>query len=69
MPDRAANLWRYTPWHRIHPGGELSNVPEAQGAVLELRSLDGSTEPAGVTLEVATEDDLQRLSINGDHDV
>ena len=69
MPDRADHLWRYTPWHRIHPGGELSDVPEAQGAVLELRSLDGSTEPAGVTLEVATEDDLQRLCINGDHDV
>ena len=69
VPDRADHLWRYTPWHRIHPGGELSDVPEAQGAVLELRSLDGSTEPAGVTLEVATEEDLQRLCINGDDDV
>ena len=69
MPDRADHLWRYTPWHRIHPGGELSDVPEAEGAVIELRSLDGSTEPAGVTLEVATEEDLERLCLNGKEDV
>ena len=69
VPDRADHLWRYTPWHRIHPGGELSDIPEAHGAVLELRSLDGSTEPAGVTLEVATEEDLERLCISGKEDV
>ncbi len=69
VPDRADHLWRYTPWHRIHPGGELSDVPEAEAVVMELRSLDGSTEPAGVTLDVATEEDIERLCMNGDEDV
>ena len=69
VPDRADHLWRYTPWHRIHPGGELSDVPEAEGVVMELQSLDGSTEPAGVTLDVATEEDIERLCMNGDEDV
>ena len=69
VPERADHLWRYTPWHRIHPGGELSDVPEAEAVVMELRSLDGSTEPAGVTLDVATEEDIERLCMNGDEDV
>jgi Fe-S cluster assembly protein SufD len=69
VPDRADHLWRYTPWHRIHPGGELSDVPEAEGVVMELQSLDGSTEPSGVTLDVATEEDIERLCMNGDEDV
>ena len=69
IPDRADHLWRYTPWHRIHPGGDLSDVPEAEGVILELQSLDGSTEPAGVTLDVASEDDLKRLCMNGKEDV
>ena len=69
VPDRADHLWRYTPWHRIHPGGEISDVPEAGGAVIDLHSLDGSTEPGGVSLEVATAEDLGRLSVNGEEDI
>ena len=69
MPDRADHLWRYTPWHRIHPGSDLSDIPEAEGVVMELQSLDGSTEPAGVTLDVATEEDIERLCMNGKEDV
>ena len=69
VPDRADHLWRYTPWHRIHPSGEVSEVPEAEGSVLDLTCLDGSTEPGGVSLEVATPEDLERLSINGEDDM
>ena len=69
IPDRADHLWRYTPWHRIHPSGEVSEVPEAQGAILDLTSLDGSTEPGGVSLEVATPEDIERLCTNGKEDV
>ncbi|MCH2638007.1 MAG: SufD family Fe-S cluster assembly protein, partial [Candidatus Thalassarchaeum sp.] len=58
-----------TPWHRIHPSGQVGEVPEAQGTVIELQSLDGSTEPAGITLEAATEADIERLCINGNEDV
>ena len=69
VPDRADHLWRYTPWHRIHPSGEVSEVPEAEGSVLDLTCLDGATEPGGVSLEVATPEDLERLSINGEDDM
>ena len=69
IPDRADHLWRYTPWHRIHPSGEVSEVPEAQGAIIDLTSLDGSTEPGGVSLEVATPEDIERLCTNGKEDV
>ena len=69
VPDRADHLWRYTPWHRIHPSGEVSEIPDAQGTLIDLQSLDGSTEPAGITLEVATDEDLERLCINGKEDV
>ena len=69
IPSRADHLWRYTPWHRIHPSGEVTEIPEAQGTIIDLQSLDGSTEPSGVTLEVATPEDLERLCINGKDDV
>jgi len=69
IPSRADHLWRYTPWHRIHPSGEVTEIPEAQGTIIDLQSLDGSTEPSGVTVEVATEEDLERLCINGKEDV
>ena len=68
-PDRADHLWRYTPWHKIHPSGKVAEIPEAQGATLELRSLDGSTEPSGVSIEVATPDDVERLCMDGNEDV
>lgn len=68
-PDRADHLWRYTPWHRIHPSGDVSEIPESVGPVLSLSSLDGSTEPGGVSLQAATEADIERLAINGDGDV
>ena len=68
-PDRADHLWRYTPWHRIHPTGTVAEVPEAGGAKLSLRSLDGSTEPAGFELIAAEAADIARLAPNGADDV
>ena len=26
-PDRADHLWRYTPWKKIHPTGDISDIP------------------------------------------
>ena len=44
-PDRAQHLWRYTPWHRIHPTGKHADLPESTGPpTLTLSLLDG--EPA-----------------------
>ncbi|HJM41652.1 MAG TPA: SufD family Fe-S cluster assembly protein, partial [Candidatus Thalassarchaeaceae archaeon] len=34
-----------------------------------LQSLDGSTEPGGISIEAATDEDLERLCLNGKEDV
>lgn len=61
-PDRAQHLWRYTPWHRIHPTGKHGDLPESTGSpTLSLSLLDGEAAPEGVTLTSATPDDLTEL--------
>ena len=50
-PDRAQHLWRYTPWHRIHPTGKPEEIPtEVSPAVVSLTMLDGSELPKGVSV-------------------
>ena len=50
-PDRAQHLWRYTPWHRIHPSGVPSELPDVVSpALVNLTYLDGSELPDGVKL-------------------
>ncbi len=68
-PDSSLHLWRYTPWRRIHPSGNTSDIPKATGVVVELTSLDGSTEPAGVSINAATVEDFERLCVNGEDDI
>ncbi len=61
-PDRAQHLWRYTPWHRIHPTGKHADLPESTGPpTLTLSLLDGEATPEGVTLTSATPEDLAEL--------
>ena len=51
VPDRADHLWRYTPWHRIHPTGKQDEIPsEVTPALVSLSFLDGSEPPAGVSI-------------------
>ncbi|MEC7706761.1 MAG: hypothetical protein VX723_02250, partial [Candidatus Thermoplasmatota archaeon] len=50
-PDRSNHLWRYTPWRRVHPTGDVSEVPEIQSAEVSITKLDGSAVSEGVTLE------------------
>tara|TARA_B100000809_G_scaffold117729_1_gene116092 strand:+ start:261 stop:1361 length:1101 start_codon:yes stop_codon:yes gene_type:complete len=50
-PDRAQHLWRYTPWHRIHPTGKPEEIPsEVSPAVVSFTLLDGSELPKGVSI-------------------
>ena len=50
-PDQAQHLWRYTPWHRIHPTGKPDEIPsEVSPAVVSLTLLDGSEIPEGVSI-------------------
>ncbi len=52
-PDRAQHLWRYTPWHRIHPTGKPEEIPtEVSPAGVSLTMLDGSEPPKGVSVSV-----------------
>jgi len=51
-PNRADHLWRYTSWKRIHPTGEVGNVPvDTKEPRIKLTNLDGSEVSSGITLE------------------
>ncbi len=61
-PNRAEHLWRYTPWHRIHPTGKVAEVPEVvSGASISLSMLDGSEPPEGVSIAAATAEQVEAL--------
>ena len=51
QPDRSDHLWRYTPWRRVHPTGDVTEVPEIGSATVSITNLDGTPAPKGVTLE------------------
>ncbi len=64
-PDRAEHLWRYTPWHRIHPTGKREDIPsEIAPAFVSLSLLDGSEPPEGVSISMI-ENTIER-KINSD---
>ena len=50
-PDRSDHLWRYTPWRRVHPTGDVTEVPDIGSATVSIANLDGSPVPNGVSLE------------------
>tara|TARA_B100001123_G_scaffold233978_1_gene262543 strand:- start:4327 stop:5424 length:1098 start_codon:yes stop_codon:yes gene_type:complete len=49
-PKRADHLWRYTPWKRVHPSGDVTEVPELGKPSLSLFSMDGNEVPDGIRL-------------------
>ena len=50
-PDRADHLWRYTPWRRVHPSGDLNEIPIAAPPKLTLSCLDDSEALVGISVE------------------
>ena len=64
--DRAAHIWRYTPWKKAHPTGKISQIPSADSPLLSLSMSDGSEVPVGIRIETATSDDIERLGHNLD---
>jgi|TARA_B100000959_G_scaffold98598_1_gene104287 Fe-S cluster assembly protein SufD len=50
-PDRSSHLWRYTPWRRVHPTGDVACIPEVGSPSLRLTDLDGNAAPNGIRLE------------------
>ena len=51
QPDRADHLWRYTPWKRVHPSGDLDEIPIASSPKLALTNLDDSSALVGISVE------------------
>jgi len=50
-PTRSSHLWKYTPWRRIHPTGDITSIPDVGTPRLRLVSLDGGDAPEGIRLE------------------
>ena len=51
-PDRADHLWKYTPWKKIHPTGNISDIPsDFTTPKVSLKTIDGSTLPPGISLD------------------
>ena len=66
MPDRADHLWRYTPWRKAHPTGNVREIPDAVSTPkIVLKTIDGSSLPEGISLvhEQTDFDDLPNEEI------
>ena len=51
-PDRSNHLWKYTPWRRVHPTGDITSIPDGIGSPrLRLIGLDGGDAPDGIRLQ------------------
>jgi Fe-S cluster assembly protein SufD len=50
-PDKADHLWRYTPWKKVHPTGDLSEIPTLGQPKISLSLIDGSKAPNGIELK------------------
>ena len=55
-PGRSEHLWRYTPWKRVHPSGNLEEIPEMGKPTLSLSNIDGSEISEGIRLRNGIED-------------
>ena len=64
MPNKADHLWRYTPWKKVHPTGDLSEIPPLGQPEISLGIVDGSELPAGIELrrDVVGEPDFSMSS-------
>ena len=52
-PDRADHLWRYTPWKRVHPSGDLNEIPSVAAPEITLTSLEDGVALVGISVEEA----------------
>ena len=57
-PDKSNHLWKYTPWRRVHPTGEITEIPELASATLSISMMDGTEVPPGVSLVRGNGEDL-----------
>ena len=50
-PNKADHLWRYTPWKRVHPTGDVSEIPSLGEPEISLCTIDGSDTPPGIMVK------------------
>ena len=58
-PDRSNHLWRYTPWKKVHPSGDLSHFPEMQKPEVRISMIDGSEVPEGISIIEGASSDIK----------
>jgi len=63
-PNKADHLWRYTPWKKVHPTGDVSEIPILGQPEISLGVIDGSDLPPGIELKLgaAVKPDFSRSS-------
>ena len=55
--DKAAHIWRYTPWKKVHPTGSINDIPQSEPPEITISLVDGSSVPGGITIRQATDSD------------
>ena len=66
--DKAAHIWRYTPWKKAHPTGTINDIPQSNSPEITMSLADGSSIPEGISIEQATDSDIERLGHELDFD-
>ena len=66
--DKAAHIWRYTPWKKAHPTGVINDIPQSNSPEITMSLADGSSIPEGISIEQATDSDIERLGHELDFD-
>ncbi len=66
--DKAAHIWRYTSWKRAHPTGSISEIPQCESPKFTISLVDGTPVPEGISINDASESDIQRLGQELDFD-
>ena len=60
MPSRSLHLWKYTSWKRMHPTGNVSEVPlDLELPKFSISLIDGDELPKGIKFEKATNSDYE----------
>ncbi|MDP7001227.1 MAG: hypothetical protein QGH90_04930, partial [Candidatus Poseidoniaceae archaeon] len=67
-PKRSNHLWRYSPWRKMHPTGNIEEVPTAVICDFKLSNLDGTEVDSRIVLRPAQPTDYSELGSVFSHD-
>ena len=66
--DKAAHIWRYTPWKKAHPTGTINDIPQSESPEITISVIDESPVPDGITIREATDSEINKLGHELDFD-